>query len=166
MEPKDNDNAQGQDEQAGDNIIPASPDDQPADNSESEGEGAESSPDDSQETPEPAVEEQPVQAKSKAELKDEALSLGLKVRGNPSQETLQRMIDEAKSGGAAVAANQDSGKQDSEKAEEFEVIKSADGRTLEAQIGDKRWSGTQIKVPAELAGTVRTLLIDGGYDIK
>lgn len=52
------------------------------------------------------------------------------------------------------------------KPEGFVTIRSADGRQLEASIGDKVWKGVEISVPEEQAGDVRMLLEQGGFFLK
>lgn len=46
------------------------------------------------------------------------------------------------------------------------ALVSADGRVLEASIGDQMWKGKEIYVPAELEGEVRRLLNDGHYIVR
>ena len=51
-------------------------------------------------------------------------------------------------------------------AEAMVELRSADGRVLEASIGDSMWKGKVIQVPAHQAGDVRRLLEAGGYFLK
>lgn len=48
----------------------------------------------------------------------------------------------------------------------FTKIISADGRTLEASVGDQHWIGKELDVPNEQAGEVRRLLEEGGFYLK
>lgn len=45
-------------------------------------------------------------------------------------------------------------------------LRSADGRKLEASIGDVRWEGKEIFVPQSQAGDVRRMLEGAGYYLK
>lgn len=53
-----------------------------------------------------------------------------------------------------------------EKAPQLVTLKSADGRSLEASIGDQVWKGTVIHVPEHQVDDVRRILEKGGYYLK
>ena len=51
----------------------------------------------------------------------------------------------------------------SEKNKDVVIIKSVDGRELEASVGRDHWVGKIIEVPAEQEDEVKRLLTDGGF---
>ena len=50
--------------------------------------------------------------------------------------------------------------------EETVILRSADGRELEASINNQFWRGKTIEVPVSAAGDVRRMLEVGGYYLK
>ncbi len=46
------------------------------------------------------------------------------------------------------------------------LLRSADGRALQASIGESVWQGVEIRVPAHQAADVRSLLEKGGFFLK